>query len=211
MAKRAAKKGEEAEPLKLFYVFYSRERWDNWITSLQEAGFDFDPKSDEMPEGFKVLYGFGLDITLEVLKIIKLFQNGRFPKEEALNRLSDVEAIVMAQPPEDALEEVIESLQLSMLVLFASCRSFIEGGYEGDLKALVKDGRTAIDEDMEKALGIAARIGANVINGAACCSKFVKEDMEAPTLFDEWLIEAETMSEAMGSLKNFDEVAGEDY
>ena len=57
--------------------------------------------------------------------------------------------------------------------------------------------------------GIAAEIGANVINGAACCSKYIKDDIEQPGLFDEWLIEIESMHEAMGSLKNFDEEAGE--
>ena len=49
----------------------------------------------------------------------------------------------------------------------------------------------------------------NVLNGVACCGKYVKEDMESPGLFDEWLIEIESMHEAMASLKNFDEEAGE--
>ena len=49
-----------------------------------------------------------------------------------------------------------------------------------------------------------------VIDGAACCGKYVKDDLENPTLLDEWLIECERMYEAMGSLKNFDESTGED-
>jgi hypothetical protein len=199
----------EPEPLKLFYIFYSRERWDNWISTLRESCFDAEPGSEDMPEGFRVLYSFGLDITLEVLKIIRLFQNGRFSRDESLVRLGDVEAIVMSEVPDEEIGEIIESLQLSMVVLFASCRKYLEGGYPTDIKALVKDGRKQIDEDMEKALDTAASIGANVINGVACCSKYVKDDIEQPTLFDEWLIEVETMHEAMGSLKNFDEEAGE--
>jgi hypothetical protein len=95
-------------------------------------------------------------------------------------------------------------------VLFASCRAFIEGGYPTDIKVLVKEGRKMIDEDMEKALEIAANIGANVINGATCCGKYVKDDIEQPTLFDEWLIEIETMNESMTTLKNFDEETGEE-
>lgn len=196
--------------MKLFYIFYSRERWDNWIAALREARFDTEPGSEEMPEGFRALYSFGLDITLEVLKIIRLFQNKRFSKEESLERLSDVEAIVMSEVPEDEMGEMIESLQLSMLVLFASCRKYLEGGYPTELKALVKEGRKQVEDDMEAALETAASIGANVIGGAACCSKFVKDDIEQPTLFDEWLIEIETMHEALGSLKNFDEETGEE-
>jgi hypothetical protein len=38
----------------------------------------------------------------------------------------------------------------------------------------------------------------------------VKDDIEHPTLFDEWLIECERMSDAMASLKNFDESVGDE-
>jgi hypothetical protein len=206
MAKNSGKK--EQEPLKLFYIFYSQERWDNWLCTLRAANFDIDPESEEMPEGFRTLYSFGMDITLEVLKIIKLFQNGRFSKDEALEKLNQVETIIMSDVPED-LGDLVESLQLSMVVLFASCRKYLEGGYQADIKILVKEGRKQIGEDMERALQTGATIGANVINGTACCGKYVKDDLTDPTLFDEWLIEIETMHEAMGSLKNFDEEAGE--
>ena len=63
---------------------------------------------------------------------------------------------------------------------------------------------------MEEALDTAANIGASVIDGASCCGKFVKDDIESPTLFDEWLIECERMNEAMTSLKNFDESTGDE-
>jgi hypothetical protein len=75
----------------------------------------------------------------------------------------------------------------------------------------VKEGRQAGEADLEKALVIASDIGANVINGAACCGRYVKEEMDSPGLFDEWLIEIESMHEAMASLKNFDEEAGESF
>ena len=209
MAKKASKKTEE-EPLKLFYIFYNQERWDNWLRTLQESSFEVDPKSEELPEGFRVLDGFSVDITLEVLKIIRLYQNKRFSREEALDKLSQVEAIVMSAAPEGDLEEIVEILQLPKLVLFAGCRKYLEGGFDKDIKTLVKKGRDQIDKDMETALESAASIGAGVIDGATCCGKYVKDDLENPTLFDEWLIECERMSEAMISLKSFDESTGED-
>ncbi len=196
--------------MKLFYIFYNQERWDNWVKSLSEASFEIDPKSEEMPEGFRVLDSFSVDITLEVLKIIKLFQNKRFSSEEAQEKLVQVEAIVMAAAPSGDLEELIEILQLPKLVLFASCRKYLVGGFDKDIKTLVKKGKETIDKDMEQALEIASNIGASVIDGAACCGKYVKDDLENPTLFDEWLIECERIFEAMGSLKNFDESTGED-
>jgi hypothetical protein len=209
MAKKKEKAVKEEEPLKLFYIFYNQERWDNWINTLRESDFSVKPGSEEMPEGYTTLYNFSMDITIEVLKIIRLFQNGRFTKEESLQKLNQVESIVMSDVRDESIEEYVESLQLSMLVLFAGCKRFLEGQYSTDIKTLIKDGKKAGDENLESALGIAAEIGANVINGAACCSKYVKDDIEQPGLFDEWLIEVESMHEAMASLKNFDEEAGE--
>jgi hypothetical protein len=206
---KKSKTAAEPEPMKLFYIFYNQERWDNWLARLRESNFDVVEESDDMPEGFQALYNFGQDITLSVLKIIKLYQNKRFSMEDAVGKLDQVERVIMSEAPHDEIEEVVESLQLSMLVLFASCRTFLRGEYRTEIKVLVKEGRKLIDEDMEKALGVAAETGANVINGVACCSKYVKDDIDQPTLFDEWLIEVETMNEAMSSLKNFDEEAGE--
>lgn len=210
MAKKTGKTATESEPLKLFYIFYNQERWDNWLKSLQEAGFEAESESDAMPEGFRILDSFSVDITLEVLKIIRLFQNRRFSKEEALDRLGEVELIIMSAPPQGDLTEIIEILQLQKLVLFASCRRHIGGTYDKDIKSLVKKGRDLLDKDMEAALDCAAQVGAAVLGGASCCAKYVKDDLENPTLFDEWLIECERMGEAIISLKNFDESVGDE-
>jgi hypothetical protein len=208
MAKKAAKK--EEEPLRLFYIFYNQERWDNWLKTLAESSFEQDPKSDDMPEGFRILDGFSVDITIEVLKIIKLYQNKRFSNEEALDKLAAVEAIVMGAAPTGELEELVGILQLPKLVLFAGSRKYLSGQFDKDIKTLVKTGKGQIEKDMELALETASTIAAAVIDGAACCGKYVKDDLENPTLFDEWLIECERISEAMTSLKNFDESTGED-
>lgn len=209
MVKKASKK-IEVEPLKLFYIFYNQERWDNWLKTLSESSFEADPKSDELPEGFRVLDNFSVDITVSVLKIIRLYKNKRFTFEEAVDKLSEVETIVMSAAPEGNLGEIIEILQLPKLVLFASCRLFLAGGFDKDIKVLVKKGRAEIEKDMEQALDTAANIGASVIDGASCCRKYVKDDIEQTTLFDEWLIECERMGEAMVSLKNFDEGVGDE-
>ncbi|MBP7410082.1 MAG: DUF2150 family protein [Methanoculleus sp.] len=206
MAKKA--KAKQAEPMKLFYIFYNQERWDNWIKTLE--GADFEPaEGEDVSEGEQMLYSFTEDITLSVLKIIRLYQNGRFTKEEATEKLDDVELIVMTGLPEGELEDVIGSLQLSLLVLFTACRKYLEGGFDKDIKTLVKKGRALDEENLEEALEVAANIGAAVVDGATCCAKYIKDDAENPGLFDEWLIEIETMSNAIKSLAKFDEEPGE--
>ena len=206
MAKKASAK--QAEPMKLFYIFYNQERWDNWIKTLEEASFE-PAEGEEVSEGEQMLFSFTEDITLSVLKIIRLYQNGRFTKEEATEKLDDVELIVMTGLPEGELEEIIGSLQLSLLVLFTACRKYLESDFDKDIKTLVKKGKGIDEENLEEALEVAANIGAAVVDGATCCAKYIKDNVEDPTLFDEWLIEIETMSNAMKSLSKFDEEPGE--
>ncbi len=194
--------------MKLFYIFYNEERWNNWLRTLSEADFEGDG-GDDLPEGIAMLYAFSEDITLSVLKVVRLWQNGRFQADEAQAKIDDIEAIVLSELPDGPLVELVGPIQESVLVLFAACRRFIAGDYDKDVKALVKRGRALAEQGADETLEVAAEIGAAVIGGAACCARYVKEDIENPTLFDDWLVQIETMGEAMKSLKNFDEEPGE--
>jgi hypothetical protein len=209
MAKKASK-STESEPLKLFYIFYNQERWDNWLKTLREADFEGDPKSDQMPEGLRLLDGFTEDVTLSVMKIIKLYQNKRFSLDETLDKLAQVEAIVMTPAPDEDIAGIVETIQLPKLLLFAASRKYLSGKFDKDIKILIKKGRALAEKDLEHALEAAANIGASVIAGAACCGKYIKDDIEEPTPFDEWLFECERMNDAIGSLKNFDESVGDE-
>jgi hypothetical protein len=205
------KKGTQEEaPLKLFYIFYSKERMDNWIRTLQELNFSGDPSSEVPPEGLLVLSRFAEDITIEVLKILRLFQNGRFGRDEAIQRMREVEAVVMSEVRDDEIGDVLESLQLSLLVLFSACGKFMDGKFDRDVKTLVKRARALPPDEMERSLEVAGEIGAAVIGGAACCEKFMSDDPGKGTLLDDWLVEIETMRDAMKSLKDFDESTGEE-
>ncbi len=194
--------------MKLFYIFYNQERWNNWLHTLSEADFEGDG-GDNLPEGIAMLYAFSEDITLSVLKVVRLWQNGRFQADEAQQKIDDIEAIVLSELPDGPLVELVGPAQESVLVLFAACRRFIAGDYDKDVKALVKRGRALAEQGADETLEVAAEIGAAVIGGAACCARYVKEDIEDPTLFDDWLVQIETMGEAIKSLKNFDEEPGE--
>jgi len=209
-AKKSTKKSESEAAPKLFYIFYNQERWDNWLKTLEEADWSGDEDSEDMPEGYRFLNGLTDDITLAAIKIIRLYQNKRITLEDARNKLRGVEEIVMSEVPGEDLAEIVGSMQVSLVVLFAAVQKYLESLYPPaeEIKNLVKEGRKAIDKDSEKALDIASSIGSAVINGAACCAKYVK-DTDDPTLFDEWLVEVERIADAMKSLKDFDEEAGE--
>jgi hypothetical protein len=209
-AKKSKKTAEPESAPKLFYIFYNQERWDNWLKTLETADWAGDEESEEMPEGFRILDGFSDDITIAVMKIIRLCQNGRITLEDARTKLRSVEEIVMAGVPGEELAEIVGSMQVSLVVLFAAGQKYLEAIYPPaeEIKNLVKEGRKVVTKDPEKALDIASSIGSAVIHGASCCGKYVK-DTDEPTLFDEWLVEVERIADALKSLKDFDEEAGE--
>lgn len=207
MAKK--KKEDKAEPQSVLYYFYTRERWDNWMKTLMELDFEGDPESDEMPEGLSALDNFTKDINVSILKIVKIFQNGAYDPKTGLEKMNEVEEIIMAEVPDNELADIIQGVQMRFLVLFLACKKYMNGDYSSEeIKNLVKAGRDAGDEDPEKALQIAADIGANVLNGGSCCGKYLRGNEDEPSMFDDWLIEVDDMGEAMKSLKKFDEEFG---
>lgn len=205
----ARKKKEKVEPQSVLYYFYTQERWDNWIKTLEEMSFDYDEDSEEMPEGLQSLNNFTEDINVSVLKIIKLYLLGNYSDDAARQKIEEVEEIVMGPLPESDLADIISGVQMRFLVLFAACKAVIKGDVTGEVKDLVKYGRTLGEDQAEDALQTAATIGALVILGGSCCGKYLRGDLDDPTLFDDWLIEVDEMGNALKTLKNFDEQFGE--
>ena len=203
------KKAAESEPVKLFYLFYTQERWDNWIRRLEESSFEEEPGTSDMPEGLRTIQNFTDDVNIEVLKIIRLQQNDRFSAEEAMEKIRDVEEIVMGEPGESEVADIVGSLQVRFLVLFDACKKYLDGKFSGEIKELVKKGRSVAEKDPDASLEVAGNIGALVIDGGSCCGKYLRGDIDDPTLFDDWLIEIDEMANALKSLQKFDEEPGE--
>ncbi|WP_421908504.1 DUF2150 family protein [Methanolacinia petrolearia] len=207
MAKK--KKDAKPEPQSVLYYFYTQERLDNWMKTLMELDFEGDPESDEMAEGLVSLDNFTKDLNVSVLKIVKIFQNNGFDSKTALDKMNEVEEIIMGEVPENELTDILQGVQMRFLVLFLSCRKYINGEItSAEIKDLVKSGRDLGDEDPEKALEIAADIGARVLDGGSCCGKYLRGDVDEPIMFDDWLIEVDDMGEAMKTLSKFDEEFG---
>ena len=205
----AKSKKEKVEPQSVLYYFYTQERWDNWIKTLEEMSFDYDEDSEEMPEGLQSLNNFTEDINVSVLKIIKLFLLGNYSGEAAKRKIEEVEEIVMGPLPDSDIEDIVSGVQMRFLVLFSACKAVIDGTAEGEIKDLVKYGKTLGDDKAEEALKTAATIGALVILGGSCCGKYLRGDVDEPLIFDDWLIEVDDKGNALKTLKNFEEQFGE--
>ena len=206
----AKKKGKDKnEPQSTIYYFYTQERWENWLRTLEEMDFEGDPESEEMTEGLQSLSNFTEDINVSILKIVKLFLGGSYSEETARAKMDEVEQIVMGALPDSEIADIISGVQMRFLVLFVACKKVFAGDVKGEIKDLVKEGRGLSDDDAEQALDIAGTIGALVLNGGSCCGKYLRGDFEDPSLFDEWIIEVDDMGTALKTLKNFEEQFGE--
>lgn len=205
----AKKSKDKPEPQSTIYYFYTQERWENWLRTLEEMDFEGDPESEEMPEGLQSLSNFTEDINIAVLKIVKLYQSGSYSEETARAKLDEVEHIVMGALPDSEVADIISGVQMRFLVLFVACKKVFAGDVKGEIKDLVKEGRSLSDDDAEQALEIAGTIGALVLEGGSCCGKYLRGDFDDPSLFDEWIIEVDDMGTALKSLKNFEEQFGE--
>jgi hypothetical protein len=207
MAKKKSK--DKNEPQSTIYYFYTQERWENWLRTLEEMDFEGDPESEEMPEGLQSLSNFTEDINVAVLKIVKLFLGGSYSEETARAKMDEVEQIVMGALPDSEIADIISGVQMRFLVLFVACKKVFAGDVKGEIKDLIKEGRSLSEDEAEQALDIAGTIGALVLNGGSCCGKYLRGDFEDPSLFDEWIIEVDDLGTALKTLKNFDEQFGE--
>ncbi len=175
--------------------FYTEERWQNWINKVKESGF----KIDDQEKGAVFVY-MEDDIVLACLKVIAKYDKNLLSGEEALKNLNDIKEIVLkkVEPINEDIDMMIESVQLSLMGVFASCECYVEKAFE-KTKSLDKLVKGAVDaekeENMGAALGYIAEIGANILAGGKLNEKALDDVPEG--LVGEWLDGIDSISAAM--------------
>jgi len=175
--------------------FYTEERWNNWIIKVKESGF----KIDDQQKG-EIFVNMEDDVVLACLKIIAKFDKNLVSKEDSLEQISEIKEIVLkpVEPINEDIDMMIESMQLSLMGVFASCECYIEKVFEKtkSLKPLIKKAIEAEKEDnMGAVLGNIAEIGANILAGG----KIKDKDLEniPDGLVAEWLDGIDSIRAAM--------------
>lgn len=180
---------------KIVIPFYTEERWKNWIKQVEESGF----KIDDQEKG-AIFVTMEDDVVLACLKIIAKFDKNLFSKEEAIDQISEVKEIVLKQiePITEDIDMMLESTQLSLMGVFASCECYIEKAFEKtkSLKPLIKKAIDAEkEENMGAVLGNIAEIGANILAGGKIKDKDLEDIPEG--LVAEWLDGIDSIRAAM--------------
>jgi len=180
---------------KFVIPFYTQERWQNWINQVKESGF----KIDDQEKGAVFVY-MEDDVVLACLKIIAKFDKNTISKDDALGHISGIKGIVLSkiEPINEDVDIMLESTQLSLMGVFASCECYIEKAFEktGSFGKLIKAALKAEKEDnMGAAMGNIAEIGANLLSGKKLKEKDLEDLPEG--LVAEWLDGIDSISAAM--------------
>lgn len=180
---------------KIVIPFYTEERWNNWIKKVVESGF----KIDDQQKGAVFVY-MEDDVVLACLKIIAKYDKNVISKESALGYISEIKNIVLkkVEPVNEDIDMMIESVQLSLMGVFASCECYVEKAFEKTktLNKLIKSAIAAEkEENMGAALGNIAEIGANILAGGKIKDKDLDDIPEG--LVAEWLDGIDSLSAAM--------------
>jgi hypothetical protein len=180
---------------KYIIPFYTEERWRNWVSKVKESGF----KLDDEKKGAVFVY-MEDDVVLACLKIIAKYDKNLFSREDALKYLAEIKEIVLKkiEPISEDTDMMIESVQLSLMGVFASCECYVEKAFEKtkSLGKLIKSAVQAEKEDnMGAALGSVAEIGANILAGEKLNEKELDDIPEG--LVAEWLDGIDSISAAM--------------
>ena len=131
--------------------FYTMERWQNWISKVKESGF----KLDDQDKGAIFVY-MEDDVVLACLKIIAKFDKKSLSQEDALVYLTEIKQIVLKKIPpiDEDIDIMLESTQLSLMGVFASCECYIDNAYE-KTTSLNKLISSAIKAEKEDNMGVA--------------------------------------------------------
>jgi len=181
--------------MQVMIPFYTEERWRNWINKVKESGF----KIEDEKKGAVFVY-MEDDVVLACLKVIAKYDRKLLSKEDALKHLAGIKEIVLKkiEPVSEDTDMMLESVQLSLMGVFASCECYIESAFEKtkSMDKLIKSAVQAEKEDnIGAALGDIAQIGANILAGAKLDEKAIEDLPEG--LVAEWLDGIDSLSAAM--------------
>jgi hypothetical protein len=181
--------------MQVIIPFYTEERWRNWINKVKESGF----KIEDEKKGAVFVY-MEDDVVLACLKIIAKYDKKLLSKDEALKHIAGIKEIALKkiEPISEDIDMMLESVQLSMMGVFASCECYIENAFE-KTKSVDKLVKSAVqaekDDNIGAALGDIAQIGANILAGAKLDEKALEDIPEG--LVAEWLDGIDSLSAAM--------------
>lgn len=150
--------------------YYTKGRWHNWVDQAKESGFKLEEEESNSGDSGSIFVNMEDDVVLACLKITAKFDKKKTSQKGALEELTVIKEIVLERidPINEDIDVMLESMQLSLMGVFASCEYYLDDEFEKS-KSLGKIVKSAVsaekDDNMGEALEQVAQVGANVIAG----------------------------------------------
>ena len=184
-------------------TFYSEDRWQNWLTRVDEEALD--PESEEFA---RLYFNLQNDTTIAIAKVISANKDGRVDEETTLEKLGFINEVVMAEPDFDADEKLLllDSVQTSLVPVFYAAEEYAIGGpvTEHAIDECI-DGAidAASDEDVDAALALLVQAGTRIIDGEQFDGTQIAE-LDS-WLVSEWLNGLDSLQDAFADPEVIDE------
>ena len=145
-------------------AYYTEERWQNWLDRLEAEEIDPD---DE--DSARLLLNLQDDTALAIVKIITDYEEDVIDEEEALQKVQNIEEIVLSEVEIDDAEKamLIDGVQMSLICVVYAAQEFVASGpAEGPVEEYIDAAAEAeANEDIDAALGYCVQAGTRIIDG----------------------------------------------
>jgi len=161
--------------------FYSEERWENWLDRLAEE--ELDPEDEDSA---RLLLNLQDDVAIAVARIVTAYDDGDLEGETAMDELEEIREVVLGESgiEDEDTAMLVDGVQTSLVCVFYSAEQYVADGVadEADIEGYVLAAADAeAEEDLDRALGLAACAGTQVIDGE-------EFDMDVTEEFDYGLV-----------------------
>ena len=187
---------------KNLYVPFTEERWRNWIDCARQSDYE---NMDETAT--TVFVEMEEDVIIACWKVVRGFEIGKLTREESLDGLQNIEAIIRekADTGDVELDDLIGLIQSSLVGAFASFESYMKASF-ADKASMDELIREALDQEkkghFDLALAIVGKVGARVIAGEPLRQEAIAELEDGYVA--EWLDGVDSISAAIASSIEYD-------
>lgn len=176
-------------------TFYTEERWQNWLTRVEEE--ELDPENEDSA---RLLLNLQDDAAIAVAKVLSAYDEDRLNREEAVEELTDIREIVLTEVEFDDEEKLmlIDGVQTSLVCVFYAAEEYIAAGPtdEASVDEYVEAAADAeAADDLDAALGYLVQAGTRIIDGDELDMALV-EDIEYG-LVAEWVNGLDSLQSAL--------------
>jgi len=171
-------------------MFYSQERWNNWINQVKESKFKLDPSAEGLGREGIVFLDMEEDVILGLCKITGKLQKGYINKEDAVANIENIKQIVLSpvEPMDADKDEMVESVQRALVAVFGASEHFVSGEYDAKAdptKLIIDAFKAEQGGDMDKTFELVSKAGALVLSGKSFDSEKALDKVDPDSLVAE--------------------------